>query len=76
MNVSEAKSQGLLQQNIIEAVLKSILISASLLGEKKLHMLWRHVDYLFAVHKQKKSKISSSGKVKWMCKYCKYWKRY
>ena len=33
MNVSEAKSQGLLQQNIIEAVLESILISGSLLGE-------------------------------------------
>ena len=72
MNVSEAKSQGLLQQNIIEAILESILISASLLDEKKLHMLWRHVDCSLFISK-KKPKISSKGNVKWMCKY---WKRY
>ena len=50
MNVSEAKSQGLLQQNIIEAVLESILISE--LGEKKLHMLLRRVDYSLFISKK------------------------
>ena len=52
MNVSEAKSQGLLQQNIIEAVLESILISASLVGEKKLRILWQQVDYSLFISKK------------------------
>ena len=54
MNVSEGKSQGLLQQNIIEAVLESILISASLLGEKKLHMLWRQLLTIYSLFISKK----------------------
>ena len=41
---SPVRYPSLVQKLNIEAVLESILISASLLGENKIHMLWRHAD--------------------------------